>query len=387
MKIHEYQAKNLFSQYGISVPVGNHGKDGEELVRMGDKLGYPLIAKVQIQAGGRGKAGGVQKISSAVQLQHWAQQFLGKMFVTAQTGPVGLKVSRILLEKPIAIVAEFYCALLIDRRTQTVTLVVSRSGGMDIETVAQEDPDQILRIPLEGGGLGWDRGVTETCRRALLLPEQLEESLHDLGQSLCRLFWESDASLVEINPLVLTTEQTLVALDAKMTLDDNAQFRHPQWEDWRDLDEEDRDEIEASHYGLSYVSLDGNIGCMVNGAGLAMATMDIIHLHGGKPANFLDVGGGATVEKVTKAFELMLRNPRLKVVWVNIFGGIMRCDVIAQGIIQAIGCVHLTLPLVVRLEGANKDEGRQILERSGYPIQFFETMDSAALAVVQCVEG
>ena len=386
MKIHEYQAKNLFRHYGISVPEGGHGKELKELIRVGDKLQYPLIAKVQVQAGGRGKAGGVQMIASIEQLQHWAQQFLGKWFVTAQTGSAGLKVSQILLEKPVSIAAEFYLALLIDRRTQMVTLVISRSGGMDIETVAQEHPEQIIRIPLEGK-LGWDSEVTLRCCQVLQIPEQLEESVGALGRSLWQLFWESDASLVEINPLVLTTEQNLVALDAKMTLDDNAQFRHPQWDDWRDLDEEDPDELEASHYGLSYVSLSGNIGCLVNGAGLAMATMDIIHLYGGCPANFLDVGGGATVEKVTKAFELMLRNPRLKAVLVNIFGGIMRCDVIAQGIIQAIDAVHLALPLVVRLEGANKDEGRQILEQSGHPIRFFETMDNAALAVVQCAEG
>lgn len=387
MKIHEYQAKNLFRHYGISVPEGDHGKDLGELVRIGDKLHYPLIAKVQVQAGGRGLAGGVQMISSAVQLQDWAQQFLGKYFVTAQTGPVGLKVSRILLEKPVSIAAEFYCALLIDRLTQTVMLVLSRSGGMDIERVAHEHPEQILRIPIEGGVQGWDSEVTRKCCRVLQIPEQLEKQVHQLGQSLCQLFWESDAGLVEINPLVLTDEQTLVALDAKMTLDDNAQFRHSQWNDWRDLDEEDPDELEASHHGLSYVSLSGNIGCLVNGAGLAMATMDIIHLYGGHPANFLDVGGGATVEKVTRAFELMLRNPRVQAVWVNIFGGIMRCDVIAQGIVQAINIVHLTLPLVVRLEGANRDEGRQILEQSGYPVRFFETMDNAALAVVQCAGG
>lgn len=382
MKIHEYQAKNLFRKYGVPVPEGIVCFSVEEAVEASIKLGGDIWAvKAQIHAGGRGKGGGVKVAKSLNDVKEHAGKMLGMKLVTHQTDRHGQVVRRILIEQGAVIQKEFYIGMLVDRSSQRVCLMVSSEGGMNIEEVANKSPEKINRVlidPIEGL-------TSEDANRVAQIINSPQCDLSEIRlllQNLYQLFDSTDALLVEVNPLILTTNNHFLALDAKMNFDDNALFRHSEIEALRDLDEEDPLETEASRHDLSYVPLDGNIGCLVNGAGLAMATMDIIKLYGGDPANFLDVGGGATTEKVTEAFKLMLCNSKLRAILVNIFGGIMKCDVIASGVVKAAREVKLTLPLVVRLEGTNADLGKKILAESGLRIISANSMDDAAQYVV-----
>jgi succinyl-CoA synthetase beta subunit len=382
MKIHEYQAKNLFRKYGIPVLEGIACFSVEEAVEASIKLGGDIWAvKAQIHAGGRGKGGGVKVARSLNDVKEYAEEILGMKLVTHQTDRHGQVVRRLFIEQGAAIQKEFYIGMLVDRSSQRVCLMVSSEGGMNIEDVANKTPEKINKVlidPIEGL-------TSEDANRVAQIinfPQCDLSEITTLLQNLYKLFDSTDALLVEVNPLILTTDNHFLALDAKMNFDDNALFRHSEIEALRDLDEEDPLETEASKHDLSYVPLDGNIGCLVNGAGLAMATMDIIKLYGGNPANFLDVGGGATTEKVTEAFKLMLCNTNLRAILVNIFGGIMKCDVIASGVVKAAREVKLTLPLVVRLEGTNADLGKGILAESGLEIISANSMDDAAQYVV-----
>jgi len=387
MKIHEYQAKELLRGYGVITPRGVPCFSVEDAVKAaGDLGGSVWVVKAQIHAGGRGKGGGVKVAKSVDEVRKWSSQILGMQLKTHQTGPEGQKVKRLLIEEGAAIDKELYVGIVVDRATQRVCVMASSEGGMDIEEVAANTPEQIHKVFVDP-----DSGLTDA--EAAALSEQIgiprssqAQSVAQL-QSLYRAFVETDASLAEINPLILTADGNVVALDAKMNFDESALFRHPEIVDMRDFDEEDPIEVEASKHDLSYISLDGNIGCLVNGAGLAMATMDTIKLFGGEPANFLDVGGGATTEKVTEAFKLMLRNSGLKAILVNIFGGIMRCDVIAAGVVEAAKQVQLGVPLVVRMKGTNEEIGRQILADSGLPIISAENMGEAAQRVVAATKG
>lgn len=383
MKIHEYQAKHILRQFGIPVPQGNPCFSVDEAVAAAQKLGGDAwVVKAQIHAGGRGKGGGVKIARSLDEVKQFAGKILGMTLVTPQTGPQGQVVRRLLIEQGLDIRKEFYIGLVVDRSRRRVCLMASSEGGMDIEQVAANHPEEIYKVYIDPvAGLTAAEAEDITNRIGLSGPEVAETAA--LLLNLYRAYDSTDASLVEINPLILTGQNRIVALDAKMNFDDNALFRHPDIADLRDLDEEDAAEIEASKHGLSYISLDGNIGCLVNGAGLAMATMDIIKLYGGNPANFLDVGGGATTEKVTEAFKLMLRNPRLEAILINIFGGIMKCDVIAEGVVTAAREVRLNVPLVVRLEGTNADVGKEILEQSGLPIIAATNMADAAEKAVE----
>jgi succinyl-CoA synthetase beta subunit len=382
MKIHEYQAKNLFRKYGIPVLEGIACFSVEEAVEASIKLGGDIWAvKAQIHAGGRGKGGGVKVARSLNDVKEYAEEILGMKLVTHQTDRHGQVVRRLFIEQGAAIQKEFYIGMLVDRSSQRVCLMVSSEGGMNIEDVANKTPEKINKVlidPIEG------LTSEDAIRVAQIInfPQCDLSEITTLLQNLYKLFDSTDALLVEVNPLILTTDNHFLALDAKMNFDDNALFRHSEIEALRDLDEEDPLETEASKHDLSYVPLDGNIGCLVNGAGLAMATMDIIKLYGGNPANFLDVGGGATTEKVTEAFKLMLCNTNLRAILVNIFGGIMKCDVIASGVVKAAREVKLTLPLVVRLEGTNADLGKGILAESGLEIISANSMDDAAQYVV-----
>jgi succinyl-CoA synthetase beta subunit len=389
MKIHEYQAKELLRKYGVATPRGSACFSVPEAVEAGRKLGGPIwVVKAQIHAGGRGKGGGVKVVKTLEELQAQASRMLGMRLVTHQTGPEGRIVKRLLIEEGANIRKELYIGMVVDRGSQRVVLMASSEGGMDIEEVAAKTPELIHRVKIDpSAGLTTEQ-ATDVSRK-IGIPEASLPQAIDLLRELYRAFDETDASLVEINPLILTRDGKVVALDAKMTFDDNALYRRPEIVALRDLDEEDPAEIEASKFGLSYISLDGNIGCLVNGAGLAMATMDIIKLYGGAPANFLDVGGGATTEKVTEAFKLMLGNPKVKAILVNIFGGIMKCDVVAHGVVDAARQVKLGVPLVVRLEGTNVDLGKKILAESGLPIISAANMADAAQKVVAAagVEG
>jgi succinyl-CoA synthetase beta subunit len=387
MKIHEYQAKEILRKYGVPTPQGFACFSLEEAVAAGTKLpGSVAVVKAQIHAGGRGKGGGVKVAKSAAELTSYAKQILGMQLVTHQTGPEGQKVRRLLIEEGADIKKELYVGMVVDRGTQRVALMASSEGGMDIEEVAAHTPEKIHTVfidPTQGlTNQQADDVATKIGVPAALLPQS-----RTLLQGLYKAFDETDASLAEINPMVLTGDNRVVALDAKMNFDSNALYRHPEIVALRDLDEEDPNEIEASKFDLSYISLDGNIGCLVNGAGLAMATMDIVKLFGGSPANFLDVGGGATTEKVTEAFKLMLSNPGLKAILVNIFGGIMKCDVIAEGVVAAARQVSLSVPLVVRLEGTNVELGKEILAKSGLPIISASNMSDAAEKVVAAARG
>lgn len=387
MKIHEYQAKEILRHFGVVTPRGIPCFSVEEAIQAGQSLGTPVcVVKAQIHAGGRGKGGGVKVAKSAAALQSAAQEIFGMQLITHQTGPEGQTVRRLLIEEGADIRKELYVGMVVDRGSQRVALMVSSEGGMDIEEVAAHTPEKIHTLlidPMQGLG---DQQARDMAAK-IGVPEALQDQARVLLQGLYRAFDETDASLAEINPLVITGDGRVVALDAKMNFDANALYRHPDIAALRDLDEEDPNEIEASKFDLSYISLDGNIGCLVNGAGLAMATMDIVKLYGGSPANFLDVGGGATTEKVTEAFKLMLRNPGLKAILVNIFGGIMRCDVIANGVVSAAREVDLKVPLVVRLEGTNVELGKQILAESGLPILSAVNMADAAAQVVQAARG
>jgi len=387
MKIHEYQAKEILRKFGVTTPRGIPCFSVEEAVAAGKTLGGNVaVVKAQIHAGGRGKGGGVKVAKSSAELATYAQQIFGMQLITHQTGPEGQKVRRLLIEEGADIKKELYVGMVVDRGTQRVALMASSEGGMDIEEVAAHTPEKIHTIFIDPTKGLQDAEADEVALK-IGVPQALVPQARTLLQGLYRAFDETDASLAEINPMVVTGDGRVVALDAKMNFDSNALYRHPEITALRDLDEEDPNEIEASKFDLSYISLDGNIGCLVNGAGLAMATMDIVKLYGGSPANFLDVGGGATADKVTEAFKLMLKNPNLKAILVNIFGGIMKCDVIASGVVAAAREVKLSVPLVVRLEGTNVELGKKILAESGLPIISAVNMADAAAKVVEAARG
>ena len=387
MKIHEYQAKEILRKYGVATPRGIPCFSVDEAGKAARELGGKVwVVKAQIHAGGRGKGGGVKVAKSESEVREWAGKILGMMLKTHQTGPEGQKVKRLLVEEGANIKKELYVGMVVDRGTQRVALMASSEGGMDIEEVAARTPEKIHKVFIDPGTGLKDAEADEVANK-IGIPAVSVPQARAILKALYKAFDETDASLAEINPLILTGDARVVALDAKITFDDNALFRHPELQALRDLDEEDPAEIEASKYDLNYIQLDGTIGCLVNGAGLAMATMDIIKLYGGMPANFLDVGGGATTEKVTEAFKIMLRTPGLKAILVNIFGGIMKCDVIAAGVVAAARQVSLRVPLVVRLEGTNVDLGKKILAESGLPIISASNMADAAQKVVAASKG
>jgi len=387
LKIHEYQGKEIFRRYGMPVPRGIPAFSVDEAVKAAQSLGGPVwVVKAQIHAGGRGKGGGVKLARSVDEVRDLDGRILGMQLVTHQTGPQGQKVRRLLIEEGADIRKELYVAMIVDRASQRVVLMASSEGGMDIEEVAAKTPEKIVRVTIDPVQGLTDAQCDDVARR-IGMPEASFAQARTVFKGLYRAFDETDASLAEINPLILTGDGRVIALDAKLNFDSNALFRHPDIVAMRDLDEEDPAEIEASKFDLSYISLDGDIGCLVNGAGLAMATMDVIKLYGGNPANFLDVGGGATAEKVTEAFKIMLRNPHLKAILVNIFGGIMKCDTIAEGIIAASHAVSLKVPLVVRMKGTNEELGRKILADSGLSIISANNMAEAAEKVVAAAKG
>ncbi|HSM41013.1 MAG TPA: ADP-forming succinate--CoA ligase subunit beta [Afifellaceae bacterium] len=387
MKIHEYQGKELFRRYGVPVPRGVAAFTVEEAVKAAESLGGPVwVVKAQIHAGGRGKGGGVKLARSLDEVRQRASEILGMQLVTHQTGPAGQKVRRLLVEEGADIKKELYVGMVVDRATQRVTLMASSEGGMDIEEVAAHTPEKIHKVHVDPS-VGLTDAEADDVAVKIGIPAASVPASRAVLQGLYKAFWETDASLAEINPLILTGDGRVIALDSKMNFDSNALYRHPDIVEMRDLDEEDPAEVEASKFDLTYIQLDGNIGCLVNGAGLAMATMDTIKLFGGEPANFLDVGGGATTEKVTEAFKLMLRNPKLRAILVNIFGGIMRCDVIAEGVVAASRAVHLQVPLVVRMKGTNEQLGKKILADSGLPIISADTMAEAAQKVIAAANG
>ena len=344
------------------------------------------VVKAQIHAGGRGKGGGVKLARSIEEVEKLASEILGMNLVTHQTGPEGQNVRRLLIEEGVDIPKEYYVGMVVDRVAQRVTLMASAEGGVNIEEVAENSPEKIVKAAIDPVA-GLTDGQADDVARRIGIPEASVAQARTMLQRLYKVFDETDASLAEINPMILTGDGKVIALDAKLNFDDNALFRHPEIAEMRDLDEEDPLEIEASKFDLSYISLDGNIGCLVNGAGLAMATMDTIKLFGGEPANFLDVGGGATTEKVTEAFKIMLRNPKVKGILVNIFGGIMRCDTIANGVVAAAKQTKLSVPLVVRMKGTNEELGRKILKESGLPIISADNMADAAQKIVAAVQG
>jgi succinyl-CoA synthetase beta subunit len=386
MNIHEYQAKTLLQPFGVAVLRGQVAYTPEDAEAAARELGGPVwVVKAQIHAGGRGKGGGVKLARSVEEVRQLASQMLGMTLVTHQTGPAGRQVRRVYVEDGCEIARELYLAALIDRASSRVTLMASSEGGVDIEEVAAKTPDKIIRVAIDPA-TGFQAFHGRQIAFALGLKDKQIGKAVAFMRGIYRAFTELDASLVEINPLVVTASDDLVALDAKMNFDSNALYRQPKVVELRDLDEEDPHEIEASRHELNYVKLDGNIGCMVNGAGLAMATMDIIKLSGGEPANFLDVGGGATKERVTAAFKLLLADPKVEGVLVNIFGGIMRCDVIAEGIVAAAREVNIGVPLVVRLEGTNVELGKQILGDSGLSITAASDLGDAAEKVVSAVK-
>ena len=386
MNIHEFQAKEILRRFGVAVPRGVVVTTAAEAQAAAQQLGEGVtVVKAQIHAGGRGKGGGVKVVKSPQEAAEKARQMLGKNLVTHQTGPEGRQVRRILVEQGVEIERELYLAMVLDRAQSRVTVICSSEGGVDIEEVAAKTPQKILKETVDPViGL-----ATFQCRRlafALNIPAELIGKAVAVMQGLYRAFEETDASLAEINPLIITKDGQIMALDAKMNFDSNAFFRQKEIVALRDLDEEDPREVEASQYDLSYISLDGNIACMVNGAGLAMATMDIIKHYGGEPANFLDVGGGADQEKVAEAFRILLADSRVRGVLINIFGGIMRCDVLAQGVVDAARELKITVPLVVRMQGTNVEQGRQILEGSGLTIISADTMAEAAEKIVKAVK-
>ncbi len=387
MKIHEYQGKEILRQYGVPVPRGIACFSVDEAMNAARTLGGPVwVVKAQIHAGGRGKGGGVKLARSMDEVRAHAGAILGMQLKTHQTGPDGQKVRRLLIEEGADIRKELYVGMVVDRATQRVVLMASSEGGMDIEEVAAHTPEKIHKVFIDPAHGLTDREADDVAVK-IGIPAASVPAARAIFQALYKAFWDTDASLAEINPLILTGTGAVVALDAKLNFDANALYRHPEIVALRDLDEEDPAEVEASKFDLSYIQLDGDIGCLVNGAGLAMATMDTIKLFGGEPANFLDVGGGATAEKVTEAFKIMLRNPKLAAILVNIFGGIMRCDVIAEGVIVASKAVGLKVPLVVRMKGTNEDLGKKMLRESGLPIISADTMAEAAQKVVAAARG
>ena len=387
MKIHEYQGKEILRKFGVTVPRGIPCDSVEEAVKAAETLGGPVwVVKAQIHAGGRGKGGGVKVAKSLEQVKAFASEILGMQLVTHQTSPAGQQVRHLLIEEGADIKKELYVSLVTDRVSQRVVLMASSEGGMDIEEVAESHPELIHQIAIDPSVGLTDAEADGIATKIGVPPASIVDARTQL-QGLYKAYWETDASLAEINPLILTGDGKVIALDAKFNFDANALFRHPEIVAYRDLDEEDPAEVEASKFDLAYISLDGNIGCLVNGAGLAMATMDTIKLFGGEPANFLDVGGGATAEKVTEAFKIMLKNPGLKAILVNIFGGIMKCDVIAEGVIVASKAVSLKVPLIVRMKGTNEDLGKKMLAESGLPIIAADTMEDAARQAVAAAAG
>jgi len=385
MNIHEYQGKEILRKYGVAVPNGKVAFTPEEAVEVAQELGAKVtVVKAQIHAGGRGKAGGVKIAKNLDDVRTYAQELLGKILVTHQTGPEGKEVKRLYIEEGSDIQKEYYLSLVLDRATSRVVMMGSEEGGMDIEEVAETNPEKIFKevidpvtglLPFQARRMAFNMNI----------PANLVNKAVKLMLGIYEAFVDTDASIVEINPLVVTGNEEVVALDAKFNFDSNALYRHKDIQALRDLDEEDPKEIEASKYDLSYISLDGNIGCMVNGAGLAMATMDTISYYGGTPANFLDVGGGATAEKVTEAFKIILSDPNVKGIFVNIFGGIMKCDIIASGVITAAKEVGLSVPLVVRLEGTNVEIGKAMLNESGLNIVAADSMADGAQKIVGLV--
>ena len=385
MKIHEYQGKEILRQFGVPVPRGIPAFTVQEAVEAAQKLGGPVwVVKAQIHAGGRGKGGGVKVAKTIDDVKALAGQILGMQLVTHQTGPEGQKVRRLYIEEGADIQKEYYLSVVTDRETQKVAFIASSEGGMDIEEVAHSTPEKIIKVfvdPLTG----MTAAQGQELARGVGMPAGSVAQFVDVCQKIYKCYMDTDASLVEINPLNRDGKGNIIALDAKFNFDSNALFRHPEIVALRDLDEEDPAEVQASKFDLAYISLDGNIGCLVNGAGLAMATMDTIKLFGGEPANFLDVGGGATPEKVTEAFKIMLKNPKVKGILVNIFGGIMKCDTIATGVITACKAVNLNVPLVVRMKGTNEELGKKMLAESGLPIISADTMAEAATKIVAAV--
>ncbi|MBD3892683.1 ADP-forming succinate--CoA ligase subunit beta [Hydrogenophaga sp.] len=385
MKIHEYQGKEILRQFGVPVPRGIAAFTVQEAVEAAQKLGGPVwVVKAQIHAGGRGKGGGVKVAKSLADVSRLAAEILGMQLKTHQTGPQGQKVRRLYIEDGAEICKEYYVSIVTDRATQKLAFIASSEGGMDIEEVAHATPEKISTEYIDPL-LGLGQAQAEKIASAIGMPAESIAQATDIFQKLYRCYMETDASLVEINPLNRDSAGKVMALDAKFNFDANALYRHPELVALRDLDEEDPAEIEASKFDLAYISLDGNIGCLVNGAGLAMSTMDTIKLFGAEPANFLDVGGGATPEKVTEAFKIMLKNDKVKAILVNIFGGIMKCDTIATGIISACKAVNLQVPLVVRMKGTNEELGKKMLAESGLPIISADTMADAAQKVVATV--
>jgi succinyl-CoA synthetase beta subunit len=386
MKIHEYQGKEILRNSGVPVPRGIPAFTVQEAVEAAQKLGGPVwVVKAQIHAGGRGKGGGVKLARSVDEVKTLAGQILGMQLVTHQTGPEGQKVRRLLIEDGADIKKEYYASVVTDRASQQVAIMASSEGGMNIEEVAHATPEKIIKVfvnPL----VGLKDSQAKELADGIGVPAGSTAQAVDVFKKLYKVYMDTDATLVEINPLILEGNGNIKALDAKFNFDANALFRHPEIVALRDLDEEDPAEIEASKYDLAYISLDGNIGCLVNGAGLAMATMDTIKLFGAEPANFLDVGGGATPEKVTEAFKIMLKNKNVKAILVNIFGGIMKCDTIASGIVAACKAVNLSVPLVVRMKGTNEEMGKKLLAESGLPIISADTMAEAAQKVVAAVK-
>jgi len=387
VKIHEYQAKNLLSRFGVPVPEGDVAFTPAEAREVATRLGTSVVVvKAQIHAGGRGKGGGVKLAKSPVEAEQLAEQMLGMTLVTHQTGAEGRSVGRVLVEEGVGIARELYLGVLIDRASMAPVVIASSAGGMDIEEVAAQTPEKMLRatidpvvglMPYQGRSLAFSMGLGGPQARKLVT----------LLEAVYRAFVETDASMIEINPLIETTDGNLVALDAKVTLDDNALYRHPELKELRDLSEEDPLEVDASTHSLNYIRLDGTIGCMVNGAGLAMATMDIIKLAGGEPANFLDVGGGANAEQIKNAFRILMADTNVKAVLINIFGGILRCDVLAQGVIAAVNELGVPVPIVIRMEGTNVDEGKRLLAESGLNFTTADSMGEAASAVVALAKG
>ncbi|ALP35042.1 succinyl-CoA synthetase subunit beta [Paenibacillus sp. IHB B 3084] len=386
MNIHEYQGKEVLKQYGVAVPNGKVAYTVEEAVAAAESLGSAVtVVKAQIHAGGRGKAGGVKVAKSLDEVRTYASEILGKVLVTHQTGPEGKEVKRLLVEEGCDIRKEYYVGVVVDRATGRVVIMASEEGGTEIEEVAAATPEKIFKAVVDPG-IGLQVYQARKLAYDINIPNELVNKAVKFMQALYEAFVDKDCSIAEINPLVVTGDGNVLALDAKLNFDSNALYRHKDILELRDLDEEDEKEIEASKYDLSYIALDGNIGCMVNGAGLAMATMDIIKYYGGDPANFLDVGGGATTEKVTEAFKIILSDPKVEGIFVNIFGGIMQCDIIANGVVEAAKQLGLTRPLVVRLEGTNVELGKQILAESGLNIVAADSMADGAQKIVELVQ-
>jgi succinyl-CoA synthetase beta subunit len=391
VKIHEYQGKQLFQKYGVPVPIGIPAMTADEAIAAIPKVQQQagtevVVVKAQIHAGGRGKGGGVKVAKTRADAEAAVKKIFGMQLVTPQTGPEGKKVQRLLVEQGLDIAHEYYLGMLLDRASERVTVMASTEGGMDIEEVAAKHPEKILKIAIDPA-TGWQDWQSRQLAKGLGLTGKAAGELGKFMRSLARCYEETDCSLLEINPLVTTKDGRVLALDAKINFDDNALYRHPELEEWRDPNEEDAQEQEAKKWDLSYITLEGNIGCMVNGAGLAMSTMDIIKFYGGQPANFLDVGGGATAEKVTAAFKIITSDPGVKAIFVNIFGGIMKCDTIAQGVIAAVKEVGLKVPLVVRLEGTNVELGKKMLSESGLNIIAAADMADGAQKVVKAAGG